>query len=176
MGEEWGANAPFLFFTDHNTELAPLVTQGRRKEFAKFAAFQDPEKRERIPDPNAEQTFRDSIPDPSEAECPPHVAVLDLHRRLLTLRRERIIPLLPGAAPLGAEAVGEGAVLARWRLGDGSVLTIACNLGGSAASVSVAGEPLFQSADGAATSLASGTLHAHACVALMEPPTEKNAR
>ena len=124
MGEEWGATAPFLFFTDHNAELAPLVTQGRRREFAKFAAFQDPETRERIPDPNAEGTFRDSIPDPAEAERPPHAAVLDLHRRLLALRRERIVPHLPGASSLGAEAVGEGAVLARWRLGDGSRLTI----------------------------------------------------
>ncbi len=96
--------------------------------------------------------------------------------RLLALRRDRIVPLLPGAAPLGAEAVGEGAVLARWRLGDGSVLAIACNLGGSAVSASAAGEPLFESADGAATSLASGTLPAHACVALVEPPTEKNGR
>ena len=170
MGEEWGATAPFLFFTDHNTELAPLVTQGRRKEFAKFAAFQDPAKRERIPDPNAEQTFRASIPDPSEAGRPPHAAVLELHRRLLALRRERIVPNLPGAAALGAEAIGPGAVLARWRLGDGSRLAIACNLAGSAASCAAPeGETLFESADGAAAALASGTLPAHACVALLAP-------
>jgi maltooligosyltrehalose trehalohydrolase len=181
MGEEWGATAPFLFFTDHNAELAPLVTAGRRKEFAKFTAFQDPEKRERIPDPNAEDTFRASIPDPAEAERPPHTAVLDLHRRLLALRRDRIVPRLPGAASLGAEAVGGGAVLARWRLGDGSRLAIACNLADSAASATLAGDLLFESADGAATSLASGTLPAHACVAVLEPPaagapTEKDAR
>ena len=91
---------------------------------------------------------------------------------MLTLRRERIVPHLAGAASLGAEAIGEGAVLARWRLGDGSRLTIACNLSASparAAAVS-AGELLFESADGAATSLASGTLPAQACVALVEPP------
>lgn len=181
MGEEWGATAPFLFFTDHNAELAPLVRDGRRREFAKFSAFQDPEKRERIPDPNADDTFRASIPDPAEAGRPPHAAVLDLHRRLLGLRRERIVPHLPGAASLGAEAAGEAAVLARWRLGDGSRLTMACNLGASAVPASAAGESLFESAAGAATSLASGTLPAHACVALVEPPTagastEKNAR
>jgi maltooligosyltrehalose trehalohydrolase len=102
---------------------------------------------------------------------------------LLALRRERVVPRLPGAASLGAEAVGDGAVLARWRLGDGSRLTIGCNLGASAVPASAtAGEPLFESADGAATSLASGTLPAHACVALLEPPaaagasTEKDAR
>ena len=172
MGEEWGAAAPFLFFTDHNAELAPLVTAGRRREFAKFAAFQDPDKRERIPDPNAERTFRDSIPDPSEAERPPHAAVLDLHKRLLALRRERIVPRLPGASSAGAEAIGPGAVLARWRLGDGSRLVIACNLAASPASCEAPdGETLFESADGAAASLAAGNLPAHACVALLAPPS-----
>ena len=86
MGEEWGATAPFLFFTDHNAELAPLVRDGRRKEFAKFAAFQDPAKRERIPDPNAEAPSAPRIPDPAEAERAPHDAILALHRRLLALR------------------------------------------------------------------------------------------
>jgi maltooligosyltrehalose trehalohydrolase len=169
MGEEWGASAPFLFFTDHNAELAPLVTAGRRREFAKFAAFQDPEKRERIPDPNAEATFRSSIPDAEEAGQGAHAAILDLHRRLLAVRRERIVPLLPGASSAGAEAVGEGAVVARWRLGDGARLTIACNLAAADAQAAAAGgETLFESAAGAAAALASGTLPAHACVVLLD--------
>jgi maltooligosyltrehalose trehalohydrolase len=150
MGEEWGATAPFLFFTDHNAELAPLVRDGRRREFAKFTAFQDPARRERIPDPNAEATFRASIPDPAEAAHPPHATILALHRHLLRLRHARIIPHLPGAHALGARAVGEAAVLARWRLGDGAVLAIACTAG-------------------AAASLAAGTLPARCTVALIEP-------
>lgn len=170
MGEEWGATAPFLFFTDHNAKLAPLVTAGRRKEFAKFAAFQDPEKRERIPDPNAEETFRASIPDPAEAARPPHAGVLELHKHLLALRRERIVPALPGATALGAEAVGDRAVVARWRLGDGSGLTLACNFGADAVAATAGGEALSESAQGAAASLASGTLPARACVALVERP------
>ncbi|MCB4822079.1 malto-oligosyltrehalose trehalohydrolase [Roseicella aerolata] len=172
MGEEWGATAPFLFFTDHNEELAPLVTAGRRKEFAKFAAFQDPAKRERIPDPNAEGTFRASVPDPAEATRPPHGAVLALHRRLLALRREHIIPRLPGAKALGAQAIGEKAVLARWRLGDGSLLTIATNLGGEAAPCHAPGSPLFESMAGAAGTLGTGTLPPRCTVALMDPPRQ----
>ncbi|NOG72534.1 malto-oligosyltrehalose trehalohydrolase [Roseicella sp. DB1501] len=174
MGEEWGASAPFLFFTDHNAELAPLVTAGRRKEFAKFAAFQDPARRERIPDPNAEQTFRDSIPDPGEASRPPHDAVLALHRRLLALRRERIVPHLPGARALGAQAVGEKAVLARWRLGDGSILTLAVNLGEAPAPCTLpdgaGGETLFEGLSGAAGRLATGTLLPRCTIALLSPP------
>jgi maltooligosyltrehalose trehalohydrolase len=174
MGEEWGASAPFLFFTDHNAELAPLVTAGRRKEFAKFAAFQDPARRERIPDPNAEQTFRDSIPDPEEACRPPHDAVLALHRRLLALRRERIVPHLPGARALGAEAMGEKAVLARWRLGNGSILTLAVNLGEAPAACTLpdgaGGETLFEGRPGAADGLATGTLLPRCTIALLSPP------
>jgi maltooligosyltrehalose trehalohydrolase len=167
MGEEWGASAPFLFFTDHNAELAPLVTQGRRREFAKFTAFQDPAKRETIPDPNAESTFRTSIPDPAEAARPPHDAMLALYRHLLALRHARIVPHLPGAAALGAQPVGEGAVLARWRLGDGSTLTIACNLGAAPARATGQGEVLFESMAGAAGTLAAGELLPRCTVALL---------
>lgn len=74
-------------------------------------------------------------------------------------------------------------MLARWRMGDGSVLTIACNLAAVAVSTAAAaGEALFESAGGAAAALASGTLPPHACVALLDPPaadgapTEKDAR
>ena len=74
-------------------------------------------------------TFRASIPDPAEAERPPHDAVLALHRRLLAVRHARIVPHLPVPARSPPGRWGEAAVLARWRLGDGSVLTIASNLG-----------------------------------------------
>ena len=40
MGQEWAASSPFLFFTDHDAELGPLITAGRRKDYAHFAAFQ----------------------------------------------------------------------------------------------------------------------------------------
>ena len=168
MGEEWASAAPFLFFTDHNAELAPLVRDGRRQEFSKFTAFQDPAKRARIPDPNEEATFRASIPDPAEAGREPHAAVLALHRRLLSLRRAEIIPRLPGARSIGAQAVGEAAVLARWRMGDGAVLTIACNLGGQPARCAAAGETLFESVAGAAGALGTGTLMPRCTVALLE--------
>ncbi|MGI4984227.1 MAG: malto-oligosyltrehalose trehalohydrolase, partial [Janthinobacterium lividum] len=57
MGEENGAREPFFFFTGYSGELADAVREGRRKEFAKFAAFNDEARREEIPDPNAEHTF-----------------------------------------------------------------------------------------------------------------------
>ena len=63
-----------------------MVTEGRRKEFAGFAAFADPDRRERIPDPQAESTFRRSVLNWAERET--NAEVLDLYRTLLHLRRD----------------------------------------------------------------------------------------
>ena len=129
MGDEWGARTPFLFFTDHNEDLAKLVREGRRREFAHFAAFQDETRRAQIPDPNASSTFTASVPDPSEAGSGAHAAILVLHKQLLTLRHAHVAPGIPGCRSIGAKAFGESGVLARWRLGDGRILGIAANLG-----------------------------------------------
>src|SRR5262249_35915412 len=45
MGEESASATPFQFFTDHHGELADAVREGRRREFASFAAFSDPARR-----------------------------------------------------------------------------------------------------------------------------------
>ena len=86
MGQEWAATAPFLYFTDHPAELGRLVTEGRRKEFGRFSAFADPAARERIPDPQALETFKRSRLDWGERERMPHAGVLALYRELLGLR------------------------------------------------------------------------------------------
>jgi maltooligosyltrehalose trehalohydrolase len=53
MGEEYGENAPFQFFSDHiDKRIATATREGRRREFAAFAQFG-----EQIPDPQAESTF-----------------------------------------------------------------------------------------------------------------------
>ena len=172
MGEEWGATAPFLFFTGfEDPALAKAVKEGRRKEFAHFSAFRDEAARARIPDPNDPATFAASRPDPAEAERPPHDAILARHKALLAIRRAEIIPRLAGAMAEGAEAVGDAAVVARWRMGDGGRLTIATNLGPDAAHVKAAGvRTVFESAPGAAADLAAGTLRPRTTVALLDPP------
>ena len=58
MGQEWAASTPFQYFTDLGPDLGRLVTEGRRTEFAAFPEFSDPGGPERIPDPQAEATFR----------------------------------------------------------------------------------------------------------------------
>ena len=88
-------------------------------------SFADPEAREAIPDPNAVETFERSRTrgGPDEADWK------DLYITLLTLRHDAIIPRLRGTKSIGAEAIGEGAVVARWQMADGAILTIALNLG-----------------------------------------------
>ena len=125
MGEETASRTPFLFFTDHHTELGDAVREGRRNEFAKFPAFADAATRERIPDPNAAETFAASVPHADPSLGPAREA---LYRRLIDLRAREIVPRLEGAYALTAEAVGPKAVIARWQLRDGAILTVATNL------------------------------------------------
>jgi maltooligosyltrehalose trehalohydrolase len=87
MGQEWAASTPFLFFTDHKPDLGKLVTKGRRHEFGGFSAFSDPAVRERIPDPQAIETFDASRLRWSERNDETHAGTLRLHRALLELRR-----------------------------------------------------------------------------------------
>ncbi|MFK3795901.1 malto-oligosyltrehalose trehalohydrolase [Pseudomonas sp. NPDC088444] len=140
MGDEWGASEPFLFFTDFHDELADAVREGRRGEFADFAAFADPAQRERIPDPNALQTFEASRPafDALLLETDKgqdHRNWLALYKTLLQVRQDHLVPRLKGARALGAEVLADKAVSARWKMGDGSVLRIDLNLGAHAVEI-----------------------------------------
>jgi maltooligosyltrehalose trehalohydrolase len=142
MGEETASKTPFLFFTDHHAELADAVREGRRQEFAGFAEFADPEKRERIPDPNADDTFDGSVPKPESSER------FALYQLLIALRMQEIMPRLLGTVSIGAEAIGPKAVLAGWRMGDGARLTIVTNLGTDAVSFEIpAGRLLFATSE-----------------------------
>ncbi|NBF07949.1 malto-oligosyltrehalose trehalohydrolase [Pseudomonas sp. Fl4BN1] len=125
MGDEMAAQEPFLFFTSHQGELAAAVREGRRNEFAAFSAFADAQQRQRIPDPNALSTFNASRP---QAQLQQACATRELYRSLLRIRHRELIPRLVGARALETEVLAEGALSARWRLGDGSLLRIDLNL------------------------------------------------
>jgi maltooligosyltrehalose trehalohydrolase len=131
MGEEWAAKEPFLFFCDFGPDLAAAVTEGRRKEFARFRRFADPAARERIPDPNDPDTFHRSCLDWAEPERPGHRDWLALYRRLLALRPAEIVPRLRGmeGGQGSYEPVGGTGLMVRWGLGDGSRLVLCANLG-----------------------------------------------
>ena len=81
MGEEWGADTPWQFFTDHTDPfLAEAVSDGRRSEFAAHGwGFAD------VPDPQDKETFLRSKLDWSPA-------------------RPRAVPLAARLVPLPARA------------------------------------------------------------------------
>lgn len=129
MGEEWAASQPFLFFCDFSGDLADAVRHGRRAEFKRFSAFQDPARREMIPDPCAPATFAASTLDWAEAARPGHREVQDWYRRILRVRRERLVPLLPRMSSGGLwRAVGSTGIEVRWQAGPGVVLEVMANL------------------------------------------------
>lgn len=127
MGEEWGCLTPFYFFCDFHGELAEQVREGRRKEFSQFAAFQDKKNRNRIPDPNALETFDVSRPERAARGTETGTTWLALTRQLLALRREWIVPYLHNVQSAGVHVLGVGALYALWRLDTGKVLTIFMN-------------------------------------------------
>jgi maltooligosyltrehalose trehalohydrolase len=125
MGQEWGVTSPFLFFTDHNADLGPLVTEGRRKEFAGFRAFTDPAARARIPDPQAEETFRRSRLEWCEIGNEPHAGLLRLYRRLLALRRTARLGALERDRYRVAELPGQGVAMLLEPAGTKRLLVVA---------------------------------------------------
>jgi maltooligosyltrehalose trehalohydrolase len=80
QGEEYDEPSPFQFFTDHiDPEIARATREGRKREFAKFAAFAG----EDVPDPQSERTFLNSkLSRRVDAEH------LEYYKGLLELRRE----------------------------------------------------------------------------------------
>jgi len=94
QGEEWGAQTPFLYFTDHeNAELGRLVAEGRSREFGSFR------RQGEVPDPQELETFTRSKLNWSELSEPPHAEIYDWYRRLIHLRRD---------GRVGAKAAGGG--------------------------------------------------------------------
>jgi malto-oligosyltrehalose trehalohydrolase len=130
MGDEWAAPEPFLFFSDLGPDLGPLVSEGRRREFARFPEFADPATRERIPDPQAEPTFRRSVLDWSHAGAAIHKDWLAFHQALLALRARVVAPLLADeAVPVGSwKALGDTALEVAWTFPSGTLRLVA-NLG-----------------------------------------------
>ena len=82
MGEEYGSKTPFPFFVDFGDEaLIAAVREGRRAEFASFSWKGEP------PDPQAVETFRSAVLDWDARGDEGHRDLLELHARLLELRR-----------------------------------------------------------------------------------------
>jgi malto-oligosyltrehalose trehalohydrolase len=134
MGQEWAAPEPFLFFSDLGPDLGRLVSEGRRREFARFPEFAHPDARARIPDPQAEATRTRSALDWARVQQSPHAESLAFHRQLLEVRAREIVPLQSGepAPDTRSTLIGETALEVTWVFPDQRVLRLVANLGSRA--------------------------------------------
>ena len=168
MGEEFAAKSPFQFFCDFGDELREAVTQGRRREFARFARFADPATQAAIPDPNTAQTFLISKLDWGSLRDEVQAGWLAYYRHLLKRRQEVIVPRLRGTEGRAAqfEVFGPGGLRVQWRLGDGSALRLLANFSGESVRADVpAGQIVFAQPMEAA----KGTLSPWSVVWTLEP-------
>jgi len=176
MGEEFAADSPFLFFCDFGKDLATAVTEGRRKEFARFARFNDPSAREEIPDPNAAETFEASRLNWDAIAQPKHREWLRLYRQLLRLRRQHIVSRLSTETDACAikaryNTHADHGLTAEWHFSDRSKLTLIANLGASLLSglTSPATNMIYASEEVKADTLQRGTLPPWSVVWFLEP-------
>ena len=177
MDEEYGSKQPFLFFTDYTGDLANAVREGRRKEFARFAAFADEKRRALIPDPNDPQTLAMSSPPAGrQGDTPDAKDALDwmhFYKSALAVRAKLIAPRLRHAKALGAtvlKAAGgsdANALTARWKLDDGETLSIVLNLGNEALPLGErpAGKVIFETPPRVRDRIDAGELPPNAFVA-----------
>jgi maltooligosyltrehalose trehalohydrolase len=138
MGEEWGADTPWQFFSDHTDPFfADAVSSGRRSEFAAHGwAFAD------VPDPQDKETFLRSKLDWTQLDREPYRALLDWYRSLLALRRSRPELTDPRLDQVRVEYSEND----RWLVAHRGALRVAANLGDTAVELPVTGSVLLGSA------------------------------
>jgi len=131
MGQEWNTRRPFYFFCDFGPDLAPKVTAGRRREFARFPAFSDPRVRAHIPDPISSETFESARLDWDELSLEEHRCWWEFFRDILRLRRQYLSGRLRGIrrAESGFRCFGETGLAAHWPFEGGDRWLVIVNLG-----------------------------------------------
>jgi maltooligosyltrehalose trehalohydrolase len=86
QGQEFGSQAPFLYFADHGAALASAVQRGRAEFVGQFPSLASPEIQARLPSPHDPATFERCKLDWSAAQD----AHVRLFRDLIALRKSDI--------------------------------------------------------------------------------------
>ncbi|HZF68911.1 MAG TPA: malto-oligosyltrehalose trehalohydrolase [Gemmatirosa sp.] len=120
QGQEWGTRVPFVFFADHEPDLAPLVHAGRFAEMTQHANLAQPGMEDYLAVPHEERSFARCVLDWGEPEEGSHAPLLAMHRALLALRREDPVLARPRTGPgcadgqIDAAAIAERTFVVRW--------------------------------------------------------------
>lgn len=151
MGEEYGAVQPFLYFCDYQGDLAKAIRDGRRNEFASFGAFADEQRREQIPDPNAENTYLASQLDAEDLARALHREWLVYTQELLSVRAAKLMPLIPEIVAGAARYSTDDPVLTvTWPVSRGRALVMQANFGDTPKSVPRTGNLWYSTAGSSA--------------------------
>jgi maltooligosyltrehalose trehalohydrolase len=112
QGQEFAASSPFLYFADHDPDLARLVAKGRGEFLQQFPSLASDEVRACLPDPGDPATFERSKLDLTEREK--NREVLALHKDLLRLRREDPVFRAQRRRGLDGAVIGPEALVLRF--------------------------------------------------------------
>ncbi|HEV2856100.1 MAG TPA: malto-oligosyltrehalose trehalohydrolase [Thermoanaerobaculia bacterium] len=112
QGQELCASSPFLYFADHDPELAAAVRKGRLEFLSQFPSIARPEVQAGVPEPESPESFEMCKLDLSEREK--NAAGYALHRDLLRLRREDPVFSTRGKGWLDGAVLGPEAFAIRF--------------------------------------------------------------
>lgn len=112
QGQEFASSSRFLFFADHEAELAKKVRQGRIEFLQQWRSLALPEVQSCFDDPSALETFERSKVDHSEVQK--HAEMYALHRDLLRLRREDPVISRQGADGMDGAVLSQACFLIRF--------------------------------------------------------------
>jgi maltooligosyltrehalose trehalohydrolase len=127
MGEEFAASSPFLYFADHEVDIATLVREGRWEYLRMFPRTVSFESMGALPDPADRSTFNASKL--AWSECERHAEALLLHRDLLRLRRDDSIFSRQDATMIETAVITPESGLVRWHDEADDVRLLLFNLG-----------------------------------------------
>ena len=144
QGQEFSASAPFVFFADHEPELARLVEQGRFEFLGQFPSF-DRAARAMQRSPHDPQAFERCKLDLRERDA--HRETYALHRELLRLRREDPVFSAQRADWLHGAVLGAEAFALRFAAGTGDDRLLLVALGADLDTTGIA-EPLLAPPEG----------------------------
>jgi maltooligosyltrehalose trehalohydrolase len=147
QGQEFACSRPFLFFADHNPELAALVRKGRAEFLSQFPSVATPEAQALLADPSDPATFERCKIDWEERER--NREALALHTDLSRLRREE--PVFRAQLPGGVDGavLGPTAFVLRYFGDEGDDRLLLVNLGHDL-ELEIAPEPLLAPPEGKA--------------------------
>jgi maltooligosyltrehalose trehalohydrolase len=127
QGQEFASSSPFLFFADHNSDLAPLVAKGRREFLGQFPSLALSESQSMLRDPSDASTFE--ICRLNFAERQKNREIYQLYKDLLSLRRTD--PAFAAQKPRGLDGavLNSTAFVLRYFLEDQADRLVLINLG-----------------------------------------------